>query len=111
VNNGPVLAVGGGNSGLQIAEERAASRPVEVSVGENPPMPPQRLLGRDLFWWLTRLGLMRVPAETRLGRRVRARGEFVIGTIARASDSGPDWSTPTDAPSDSPTAPPNRSAW
>ncbi len=81
--DGPVLVVGGGNSGLQIAEELAATRPVEVSVGTNPPMLPQRLLGRDLFWWLTRLGLMRVPAESRLGRRVQARGEFVIGTNRR----------------------------
>jgi putative flavoprotein involved in K+ transport len=81
--DGPVLVVGGGNSGLQIAEELAATRPVEVSVGENPPMLPQRLLGKDLFWWLTRLGLMRVPAESRLGRRVQARGEFVIGTNRR----------------------------
>ena len=31
--DGPVLVVGGGNSGLQIAEELAATRPVEVSVG------------------------------------------------------------------------------
>jgi putative flavoprotein involved in K+ transport len=81
--DGPVLVVGGGNSGLQIAEELSASRPVEVSVGTSPPMLPQRPLGRDLFWWLTRLGLMRVPAESRLGRRVQARGEFVIGTSRR----------------------------
>jgi putative flavoprotein involved in K+ transport len=46
-------------------------------------MRPQRLLGRDLFWWLTHLGLMRVPAESRLGRRVQARGEFIIGTSRR----------------------------
>jgi putative flavoprotein involved in K+ transport len=81
--DGPVLVVGGGNSGLQIAEELSASRHVDVSVGETPPMLPQRLLGRDLFWWLTHLGLMRVPAESRLGRRVQARGEFVIGTSRR----------------------------
>ena len=82
--DGPVLVVGGGNSGLQIAEELSASRRVDVAVGTNPPMLPQRLLGRDLFWWLTRLGLMRVPAESRLGRRVQARGEFVIGTSRRS---------------------------
>jgi putative flavoprotein involved in K+ transport len=82
--DGPVLVVGGGNSGLQIAEELSASRRVHVSVGTSPPMLPQRLLGRDLFWWLTRLGLMRVPAESRLGRRVQARGEFVIGTSRRS---------------------------
>jgi putative flavoprotein involved in K+ transport len=81
--DGPVLVVGGGNSGLQIAEELSASRHVDVSVGTSPPMLPQRLLGRDLFWWLTHLGLMRVPAESRLGRRVQARGEFVIGTSRR----------------------------
>jgi putative flavoprotein involved in K+ transport len=76
--------VGSGNSGLQIAEELSASRPVDVSVGTNPPMLPQRLLGRDLFWWLTHLGLMRVPAESRVGRRVQSRGEFVIGTNRRS---------------------------
>ncbi len=81
--DGPVLVVGGGNSGLQIAEELSASRRVDVSMGTSPPMLPQRLAGRDLFWWLTRLGLMRVPAESRLGRRVQARGEFVIGTSRR----------------------------
>jgi hypothetical protein len=43
-------------------------------------MLPQRRAGRDLFWWLTRLGVMRVTAGSRLGRRVQARGEFVIGT-------------------------------
>jgi putative flavoprotein involved in K+ transport len=81
--DGSVLVVGSGNSGLQIAEELSASRRVDVSVGTSPPMLPQRLLSKDLFWWLTHLGLMRVPAESRLGRRVQARGEFVIGTSRR----------------------------
>jgi putative flavoprotein involved in K+ transport len=80
---GPVLVVGGGNSGLQIAHELVATRPVDVSVGEKVPMLPQRVLGRDLFWWLTRLGFMRVNTATRLGQRLRARGEFVIGTNRR----------------------------
>ena len=80
---GPVLVVGGGNSGLQIAHELVATRQVDVSVGEKVPMLPQRLLGRDLFWWLTRLGFMRVNTATRLGRRLQARGEFVIGTNRR----------------------------
>jgi putative flavoprotein involved in K+ transport len=82
--DGPVLVVGGGNSGLQIAEELSGSRRVDVSMGTSPPILPQRPLGRDLFWWLTRLGLMRVPADSRLGRRVQARGEFVIGTSRRS---------------------------
>jgi putative flavoprotein involved in K+ transport len=77
---GPVLVVGGGNSGFQIAEELAATRTVDLSIATAYPMLPQRWAGRDLFWWLTRLGLLRVTAGSRLGRRVQARGEFVIGT-------------------------------
>jgi putative flavoprotein involved in K+ transport len=80
---GSVLVVGGGNSGLQIAHELVATRQVDVSVGKKVPMLPQRLLGRDLFWWLTRLGFMRVNTATRLGRRLQARGEFVIGNNRR----------------------------
>ncbi|MGY1672924.1 flavin-containing monooxygenase [Geodermatophilus sp. SYSU D00710] len=80
---GSVLVVGGGNSGFQIAEELAATRPVELSVGSAYPALPQRLLGRDLFWWLTRLRLLRVTAGSRLGRRMRSRGEFLIGTGRR----------------------------
>ncbi len=71
---GPVLVVGGGNSGFQIAEELAATRQVDLSIGAKAPMLPQRLTGKDLFWWLTRLGLMRVTAESRLGRRLRKAG-------------------------------------
>ncbi len=80
---GPVLVVGGGNSGFQIAEELAATRTVDLSIATAYPMLPQRLGGQDLFWWLTRLGLMRVTAGSRLGRRVQARGEFIIGTNRR----------------------------
>jgi putative flavoprotein involved in K+ transport len=80
---GPVLVVGGGNSGFQIAEEVAATRQVDLSIAATAPVLPQRLAGKDLFWWLTRLGLMRVTAESRLGRRLRARPDFVIGSSRR----------------------------
>ncbi len=79
---GPVLVVGGGNSGFQIAEELAATRQVDLSIAERVPMLPQRLAGRDLFWWLTRLGLLRVTVGSRLGRRV-SRREFIIGSNKR----------------------------
>jgi putative flavoprotein involved in K+ transport len=79
---GPVLVVGGGNSGFQIAEELAATRTVDLSIATTSPMLPQRRAGRDLFWWLTRLGLMRVTVDSRLGRRM-SRREFIIGTNRR----------------------------
>ena len=80
---GPVLVVGGGNSGFQIAEELAATRQVDLSVATRAPVLPQRRAGKDLFWWLTRLGLMRVTAESRVGRRLRARPDFIIGSSRR----------------------------
>jgi putative flavoprotein involved in K+ transport len=76
---GPVLVVGGGNSGFQIAEELAAARTVDLSIATTYPMLPQRLGGRDLFWWLTRLGLLRVTVTSRPGQRM-SRRDFVIGT-------------------------------
>jgi putative flavoprotein involved in K+ transport len=50
----------------------ATSRHVDLSIGTRYPMLPQRLAGRDLLWWLSRLG-----------QPVQARGEFVIGTSRR----------------------------
>ena len=80
---GPVLVVGGGNSGFQIAEELAAAgRRVDLSTATKQPALPQRLAGQDLFWWLTRLRLMRVSTGSRLGRRMSSR-EFIIGSSRR----------------------------
>jgi putative flavoprotein involved in K+ transport len=80
--DGPVLVVGGGNSGFQIAEELAATRQVDLSIATSYPMLPQRPAGRDLFWWLTRLRLLRVTVSSRPGRRM-SRRDFVIGTNRR----------------------------
>jgi putative flavoprotein involved in K+ transport len=46
------------------------------------PILPQRLGGKDLFWWLTRLGLLRVTVDTRPGRRMSSR-DFIIGSSRR----------------------------
>lgn len=80
---GPAIVVGGGNSGFQIAEELAASREVALSVGTKAPLFPQRLLGRDLSWWLDLVGVYRAPTNSRLGRRIRSRPDPVIGSSRR----------------------------
>jgi putative flavoprotein involved in K+ transport len=80
---GPVLVVGDGNSGRQIARELAATRRVELATSGRATVVPQRLLGRDLFWWLTASGLLGAPATSPIGRRMRARGELVVGTTDR----------------------------
>ena len=74
--DGQVLVVGGGNSGFQIAEELAATRKVDLAVGRRVPSLPQRLLGKDLFWWLTGVGFMKVQyrltTRSEVGRTRRA---------------------------------------
>jgi putative flavoprotein involved in K+ transport len=90
---GQVLVVGGGNSGFQIAEELAATRTVDLSIATTYPMLPQRRAGRDLFWWLTRLGLLRVTVDSRLGQRM-SRRDFVIGTNRRRLERAGVWFRP-----------------
>lgn len=78
----PTLVVGGGNSGFQIAEELAATRPVALSVGQRLASLPQRLLGRDVYWWLDRIGYTRITAASRLGGRLASR-DALIGVSGR----------------------------
>jgi putative flavoprotein involved in K+ transport len=77
---GPTLVVGAGNSGMQIARELAATRPVLLAVGSRPRQLPQRFAGRDLFWWMTRFGLLDKTNDSRLARRLQEGGDLVIGT-------------------------------
>jgi putative flavoprotein involved in K+ transport len=81
---GRVLVVGAANSGLQIAAELAEHCAVTVAVGAEPPELPQRILGRDLFFWLSTVGFFTLPSTSRIARRLRARGDLVIGS--RSSD-------------------------
>ncbi|MFL5791420.1 MAG: flavin-containing monooxygenase [Actinomycetota bacterium] len=77
-----VLVVGGGNSGFQIAEELSATRRVTLAVGQRVPALPQRLLGKDLFWWLSGVGFMRLSTDSRLGRKASKR-DVLIGSSPR----------------------------
>lgn len=62
---GDACVVGAGNSGAQIAEELSRNRRVYIAMPEMPKRFPQRLLGRDIFWWMNLLGMLNVPAEAR----------------------------------------------
>jgi putative flavoprotein involved in K+ transport len=76
------LVVGGGNTGFQIAEELSASREVHLSIGSRQTPLPQRILGRDLFWYLEATGLIRKTRESRIGRRLSGR-DTLIGSTPR----------------------------
>jgi putative flavoprotein involved in K+ transport len=82
VPEGTVLVVGGGNTGFQIAKELSATHKVMLSVGSKQKPLPQRLAGRDLFWWLTKSGLIHKTVESRLGQRLKDR-DTLIGSSPR----------------------------
>lgn len=82
VPDGRALVVGGGNTGYQIAKELAATHTVHLAIGSRQTPLPQRPLGRDLFWWLTKTGLINKTVDTRIGRRAQQR-DTLIGSSPR----------------------------
>jgi putative flavoprotein involved in K+ transport len=82
VPQGRILIVGGGNTGFQIAEELSETHDVRLSIGSRQTPLPQRFLGRDLFWWLAKTGLINKTVDSRIGRRARHR-DTLIGSSAR----------------------------
>jgi putative flavoprotein involved in K+ transport len=64
IPDGPVLVVGSGQSGCQIAEElHDSGRGVFLACGRAP-WAPRRIGGHDLFWWLEESGFLSVPVES-----------------------------------------------
>jgi putative flavoprotein involved in K+ transport len=82
VPDGRVVVVGGGNTGYQIAQELSATHQVHLAVGSRQTPLPQRFLGHDLFWWLTKTGLIKKTVDTRIGGRLRYR-DTLIGSSPR----------------------------
>jgi putative flavoprotein involved in K+ transport len=82
VPEGSVLVVGGGNTGFQIAKELSATHKVLLSVGSKQKPLPQRVAGRDLFWWLTKTHLLSTTVESRLGSKLQHR-DTLIGSSPR----------------------------
>jgi putative flavoprotein involved in K+ transport len=81
---GPVLIVGGGNTGYQIAQELSRDHDVHLSIGSRQTPLPQRIVGRDVFTYLQAARLMRVTVSSRVGQRMQYR-ETLIGSSPRAA--------------------------
>jgi putative flavoprotein involved in K+ transport len=81
---GPVLVVGGGNTGFQIAQELSDTYDVHLSIGSRQTPLPQRILGRDLFRYLEATGLMGKTITSSLGQRMQGR-DALIGSSPRAA--------------------------
>ena len=82
--DGPVVVVGGGNTGFQIAAELTRSRKVHLAVGTRQAPLPQRIAGRDLFRYLEATGLMGKTVTSRIGQRMKDR-DTLIGSSPRTA--------------------------
>lgn len=88
VPSGKVLVVGAANTGCQIALELSATHQVEISAGHHLPTIPQRQWGRDIWWWGTHIGLTRVTAESRIGKRLASRDQVIGGGLRELKRHG-----------------------
>jgi len=73
---GRVLVVGDGATGRDIASELSHSHEVWLATGRSRRLFPERLLGQSIWWWFGKLGLLRVSADTRLGRYMKKTDPF-----------------------------------
>jgi putative flavoprotein involved in K+ transport len=97
---GSVLVVGDGATGRQIALELTANHEVLLAAGRHRRVSPDRILGKSVFWWMDRLGVLRASRESPVGRylrkadpfpgkgleleRLRERGVDVVGRVIGA---------------------------
>ena len=97
---GRVLVVGDGATGRQIALELTDNHEVLLAAGRHRRVSPDRILGRSVFWWMDKLGVLRASRESRIGHylmkadpfpgkhleldELRQRGVEVVGRVAQA---------------------------
>ena len=96
---GRVLVVGDGATGRQIAVELTSAHEVFLATGRPRRVSPDRILGKSIFWWMDKLGIVRASRESAIGRylmkadpfpgkalelkRLRERGVAVVGRLSR----------------------------
>jgi putative flavoprotein involved in K+ transport len=73
---GTVLVVGDGATGRQIARELSGTHTVLLAAGRPRKVSPHRILGKSVFWWLDKLGILAKSADSRIGRKLKAKDPF-----------------------------------
>lgn len=67
LKQGNVLVVGGGNSGAQIGVELSELRETYLAISEKPSYFPLTISGTSVFWWLDKLGILKVRNTSIIG--------------------------------------------
>lgn len=79
IPDGPVLVIGGGNSGTQIATELAENREVTIAISHPFKFLPLNILGKSIFYWLEKMGLLFAGTDTRRGLWFRKQSDPIFG--------------------------------
>ncbi|HEX2911090.1 MAG TPA: NAD(P)/FAD-dependent oxidoreductase [Chloroflexia bacterium] len=90
IRPGPVLVVGDGPTGRDIARDLYASHTVILATGHPRKLLPAHIFGKSSWWWLDKLGLLRLSGETFLGRKLK-KGDAFPGrnnTLKQLKDQG-----------------------
>ncbi|WP_339148800.1 MULTISPECIES: NAD(P)/FAD-dependent oxidoreductase [unclassified Sutcliffiella] len=84
MNGDSVLVVGGGNSGAQIAVELAKEKQVTIAVSHRFKFLPLKFLGRSIFSWLERTGLLFAGVDTPKGMWFQKQSDPIFGKELKA---------------------------
>jgi putative flavoprotein involved in K+ transport len=76
IPDGTALVVGDGATGRDVASDLAASHHVLLAIGHPRRLLPERILGRSSWWWLDKLGILKLSSETTLGKRIQKSDTF-----------------------------------
>ncbi|WP_374719766.1 flavin-containing monooxygenase [Parageobacillus toebii] len=79
LQEGAVLVVGAGNSGAQIAVELSKNREVYLSVGHKMKFFPLEIMGKSIFWWFKKLGLLNANINGLLGYFISKQDDPIFG--------------------------------
>ncbi|KEQ25998.1 flavin-containing monooxygenase [Paenibacillus tyrfis] len=79
LRDGPVLVVGAGNSGAQIAAELSRERLVYLSAGSKLHFKPLYVLGQSIFRYFDLFGFIRADKGSLLGSWLKSRPEQIYG--------------------------------
>ncbi|AUI85592.1 hypothetical protein BS333_03975 [Vibrio azureus] len=80
--NKNVAVIGDGASGRQIAAQLAEQHlDVTLFCGSKRALVPNRILGKDLFWWLHHLGFLYADAGSLIGKILKKRNPIPVKSL------------------------------
>lgn len=77
-----IAVVGDGASGRQIARELAAQHRVILSCGRRRKLVANRVLGKDVFWWLDRLGILTARHDSWMAALIKKRDPIPVASAS-----------------------------